>query len=155
MSKPSAARSPVPRFGSASWASSDTARAPAASAAAGVPHSVRGAVAHEAAVPAGKSPAAQPPASAPVASNLRPGTAARLGMEYATAPSPPLAAGSCSGAMGRPAAKNWCATVDVPNAGAVSPGATASASVTMSKPRLWAAALIRTASVCGPVKSPR
>ena len=38
----------------------------------GVPQTVRGAVAQDGPVPGGKSPAAQPPASAPVASNLRP-----------------------------------------------------------------------------------
>ena len=38
----------------------------------GVPQIVRGAVAQKASVPGGKSLAAQPPASVPVASNLRP-----------------------------------------------------------------------------------
>ena len=73
------------------------------------------------------------------------------------APLPPLAAGSCVGAMGAPSGKCRSATVDVPNVGAVSAAgcaATGSAFVTMSKLRLWAAALILTASVSGASKSP-
>ena len=57
------------RFASASCACRRTVVEPVP---AGVPQSVRGALAHAGAVPAGKSPAAQPSASAPVASNLRP-----------------------------------------------------------------------------------
>ena len=45
---------------------------PAPSPALGVPQTVRGAVAQVAAVPVGKSLAAQPSGSVPVASNFRP-----------------------------------------------------------------------------------
>ena len=65
----SEARSPALRFVSASCAFRKTNMLPMP---VGVPQTVRGAVAHEASVPGGKSPAAQPPASVPVASNFRP-----------------------------------------------------------------------------------
>ena len=63
------ARSESARFESASWAW--MLMVPEMAPAAGMPHTVRGAVA-QVAVPGGKSAAVQPPASVPVASNFRP-----------------------------------------------------------------------------------